>query len=48
MTNNTQIRTKRISFILALLVIAYVAYFHGDILCEIFSNNPEIIAAAWE
>ncbi len=25
MTNNTQIRTKRISFILALLVIAYVA-----------------------
>lgn len=30
------------------LVIAYVAFFHGDVLCEIFSKDKDIIAAAWE
>ena len=45
---NTALKYALVVSVCVGLVIAYVAYFHGDILCEIFSNNPEIIAAAWE
>lgn len=30
------------------LIIGYLAFFHGDLLCRIFSNEPEVIAAGWE
>ena len=30
------------------LVIAYFSFFHGDLLCRIFSTDPQVIAAGWE
>ena len=29
-------------------VMAYLSYFHGDLLCGIFSKDPEVISAGWE
>jgi putative MATE family efflux protein len=36
-----------VSFVLALLM-AYMSYFHGDVLCGLFSNDAEVVAAGWE
>jgi putative MATE family efflux protein len=36
-----------VSFVLALFM-AYMSYFHGDVLCGLFSNDAEVIAAGWE
>ena len=30
------------------VLMFYVAYFHGDLLCAIFSNEPEVVAAGFE
>lgn len=30
------------------IVMAYVAYFHGDLLCGIFSKDPDVVAQGWE
>lgn len=29
-------------------VMAFLAFFKGDLLCGIFSNDPEVVAAGWE
>lgn len=29
-------------------VMGYLSFFHGDLLCGIFSNDPEVIAAGWQ
>ena len=36
-----------VSFVLALFM-AYMSYFHGEVLCGLFSNDAEVIAAGWE
>lgn len=36
-----------ISFLLAIL-IAWISFFHGNLLCSIFSNNDEVVYAGWE
>lgn len=35
------------SFVLA-LVMAYLSFFHGDVLCGLFSNDSDVIAAGWQ
>ncbi|MBQ1469171.1 MAG: MATE family efflux transporter, partial [Solobacterium sp.] len=29
-------------------VMAYLSYFHGDLLCSIFSKDPQVVSAGWE
>jgi putative MATE family efflux protein len=36
-----------IAFAIALF-ISYATYFHGDLLCRIFSKESEVVAAGWE
>ncbi len=36
-----------VSFVLALFM-AYMSYFHGDVLCGLFSNDADVIATGWE
>ncbi|MBR4162949.1 MAG: MATE family efflux transporter, partial [Solobacterium sp.] len=36
-----------ISFVFGALM-GYISFFHGDILCGIFSNDPEVIVQGWE
>jgi len=36
-----------VSFALA-LVMAWLSFFHGNLLCRIFSHDPEVITAGWE
>jgi len=36
-----------VSFVLA-LIMAWLSFFHGNLLCSIFSNDPEVVSAGWE
>jgi putative MATE family efflux protein len=36
-----------VSFALA-LVMAWLSFFHGDLLCRVFSKDPQVISAGWE
>ena len=30
------------------IIMGYLSFFHGDLLCGIFSKDPEVILAGWE
>jgi len=36
-----------VSFSLA-VVMAWLSFFHGDLLCSIFSSDPQVVSAGWE
>ncbi len=29
-------------------IMAWLSFFHGDLLCRIFDNDPEVVAAGWD